>query len=132
MRAERGERKAELMAQTTLYRRHGGMVRKALDQCHGGKGAIDWTCVLGGSELAGRHLRFIHDDVLPPGVSSGAHRHEHDEEYYLILAGTGVMTLDDQALPVQAGDITAVFPGGRHGLENTGSEDLRVLVIGIA
>lgn len=120
------------MAQTTLCRRHDDMVRKALDQCHGGKGAIDWTSVLGGGELAGRHLRFLHDDVLPPGVSIGVHRHEHDEEYYLILAGTGLMTLDDQALPVQAGDLTAVFPGGRHGLENTGTEDLRVLVIGIA
>lgn len=29
------------------------------------------------------------------------------------------------------GDITALFPGGVHGLENTGNEDLRIIVISV-
>jgi len=35
-------------------------------------------------------------------------------------------------MDVAAGDITAVFPGGKHSLENTGSVDLRILVISVS
>ena len=77
------------------------------------------------------HLGFTHDDILPPGVSIGIHRHEKDEEYYDNISGCGVMTLDDKQFEVKAGDITAIFPGGSHGLVNNGTEDLRIMVIGI-
>jgi mannose-6-phosphate isomerase-like protein (cupin superfamily) len=88
--------------------------------------------VLGGEDLPGRHLRFLHDDVLPPGTSIGVHRHQDDEEYYYILEGQGIMTLNGQQLPVGPGDITAVFPGGEHGLENAGTSSLRVLVFSVS
>jgi mannose-6-phosphate isomerase-like protein (cupin superfamily) len=94
-------------------------------------GALDWTEVLSGNETRGRKLHFIHDDTLAPGVSIGIHPHETEEEYYLILSGTGVMTLDGERYDVASGDVTAIFPGGSHGLENTGDTDLRVLVIGL-
>jgi uncharacterized cupin superfamily protein len=119
------------MTKTTLLKRRAAMVREPLPQCHGGAGALDWTTVLGGEELRGRHLNYIHDDILPPGASIGVHRHEHDEEYYYFVAGRGVMTLgvDGERCDVQAGDITAVYPGGEHGLENNSNADLRVIVI---
>ncbi len=56
-------------------------------------------------------------------------RRADDEEYYYIVSGQGVMTLDDEEFEVRAGDITAVFPGGRHALRNTGTTDLRFIVI---
>ena len=39
------------------------------------------------------------------------------------------MTLDGERFEVEAGDITAVYPGGTHGLENNSDEDLRILVV---
>ena len=39
-----------------------------------------------------------------------------------------MMHLDGTDHPVSAGDITAVYPGGTHGLINNGDEDLRVIV----
>jgi len=77
----------------------------------------------------GGHLKFVHDDVLAPGVSIGLHTHIDDEEYYYILEGRGVMTLDGERFEVQAGDITAVYPGGEHWLENTSDADLRMIVV---
>jgi mannose-6-phosphate isomerase-like protein (cupin superfamily) len=117
---------------STLLKSRAAMPSRPLEHCHDGVGTIDWIEVLGGRDVPGRHLRFMHDDILPPGTSIGIHRHEDDEEYYYILSGHGVMTLDGQRHEVGPGDITAVFPGGEHGLENNGEEPLRILVISVA
>jgi mannose-6-phosphate isomerase-like protein (cupin superfamily) len=121
----------QAMQETTLIRRRSEMPRSPLPNCHDGQGALDWTVVLDGQQTRGRQLHFIHDDILPPGASIGVHRHDTDEEYYFILSGTGVMTLDGIAYDVGPGDITAIFPGGEHGLKNYSEEDLRVIVIGL-
>ena len=120
------------MTATTTIKRRAQMHQGPLPECHGGQGALDWTSVLAGEDLQGKHLRFFHDDVLAPGVSIGVHRHEDDEEYYYIVSGSGTMTLDGERFPVEAGDITAVYPGGEHGLENDGDEDLRIIVISVS
>ncbi len=120
------------MAGTTLIKKRDEMARAPLPECHGGEGALDWTRVLDGRETQGRHVNFIHDDILPPGVSIGVHRHEDDEEYYYVVSGTGAMTLDGQRHEVGPGDITAVYPGGEHGLENTSDADMRILVISVS
>ena len=44
-------------------------------------------------DLPERRLRFVHDDVLKPGVSIGTHTHSEDEEYYYIISGSGMMHL---------------------------------------
>ncbi len=120
------------MPPTTLIKRRADMERKPLEKCHDGLGALDWTNVLAGSDLPQRRLRFVHDNRLAPGVSIGVHAHTDDEEYYLILSGTGRMTLDGRAHDVGPGDITAVFPGGSHGLENTGTTDMHLIVFSVA
>lgn len=120
------------MSSTTFIKYQTEMQREPLPNCHTGTGVLDWTNVLDPKDLPGKHLKFIHDDILPPGASVGVHRHEHDEEYYYIISGAGLMTLDDQQFTVKAGDITAVYPGGCHGLANTGTENLRIIVISVA
>jgi len=117
---------------TTLIKRRKIMKRGHLTNCHGGLGNLDLTVVFDREELMGRHLNFIHDDVLAPGVSVGVHQHEGDEEYYYFLSGRGVMILDGKRYEVSAGDITAVYPGGSHGLENNAAENLRFLVISVS
>ena len=119
------------MTSTTLIKTRATMPQGPLDQCHGGKGTLAWIGVLGREDLPGRQVNFVHDDVLAPGVSIGLHPHTEDEEYYYIISGQGTMTLDEQRFEVSAGDITAVFPGGRHALENTGTADLRLLVFSV-
>ena len=119
-------------SKNVLLKTRAQMPRKSLQGCHDGNGVLDWVGVLGSDDLEGRRLNFLHDDVLPPGVSIGLHKHSADEEYYYIVSGQGVMTLDDKCFEVSAGDVTGVFPGGAHALENTGAEDLRVIVISLS
>jgi len=108
------------------------MLRRVRDQLHDGAGRIDQVVLLDGETIPGRTLNFIFENTLPPGASIGEHDHVGgDEECYLILSGNGTMMLDGEQRPVGPGDIAAVFRGGRHGLENTGSEDMRLLVISV-
>lgn len=119
------------MGQTTLIKKKKDMLHKPFPRCHDGVGDLDFTEVLRGGDSPGKRIRFMHDDVLKPGVSIGVHAHSGDEEYYYVVAGRGVMTLDGQRHEIEAGDVAAVFPGGSHGLENTGGEDLRIIVVSV-
>lgn len=60
------------------------------------------------------------------GESLKAHRHSEPENYYT-LSGRGVVTVEDQAIAVEAG--TAIYiPGhAEHQIENIEAEDLLIL-----
>lgn len=118
-----------MKSKTSGLKKSNEMLRQPLPRCHAGKGDLDWSSVLDDKDLQGRTLKYWHDDILPPGVSIGLHQHKDDEEYYYILSGEGTMTLDDKTFTVRERDIAAVFPGGCHGLENTGSEPMRIIVV---
>ncbi len=117
--------------QTTFLKRKSSMPIGDLDPCHDGNGAIHWIGVLDDNDPGGGSVHFIHDDVLPPNTSIGVHTHGNDQEYYYIVSGNGVMTLDGKEHDVAAGDITAVLPGGSHGLANRSANDLRIIVISV-
>jgi mannose-6-phosphate isomerase-like protein (cupin superfamily) len=68
--------------------------------------------------------------TLAPGDSIGSHRHEDNEDSYIIMLGQGEFT--DSAgvkTPVDEGDITIARPGQSHGLANTGTVPLLFLDI---
>jgi uncharacterized cupin superfamily protein len=119
------------MPKTTMLIRRGDMHHGPLERCHGGEGALDFTSVLDGKTAGSPHVNFLHHDILSPGVSIGVHTHEDDTEYYYIIDGRGTMTLDGETHRVEAGDITAVFPGGSHGLVNDSDAPLRIIVLSV-
>ena len=65
--------------------------------------------------------------ILKPGSGIGYHVQQEDEIYY-VLSGRGVMTLDGK--PVEVGPGTAVLTrtGSSHGLKQTGTEDLVIII----
>ncbi|UCG67215.1 MAG: cupin domain-containing protein [Deltaproteobacteria bacterium] len=120
------------MRRTSIFRKASETKQLPLRECHGGQGVVDWTDVLSGSFVEGRRLNFLHDDILKPGVTIGIHTHKSDEEYYYILSGHGIMTLDGETHQVGPGDIAAVFPGGSHGLMNDSKDDMRIIVLSVS
>jgi len=95
---------------------------------HGGAGTILFRRLAGAGELAGA-CNFIDLAIVPPGCSIGRHRHAPDEEeFYLVLAGSGWMWRDGREHRVSAGDLIRNPPGGAHGLNNDGEHDLRLFV----
>jgi mannose-6-phosphate isomerase-like protein (cupin superfamily) len=75
---------------------------------------------------------FIDLVTVPPGCSIGDHDHGDNEERYVILSGSGTMTMDGAGLAVSAGDVLVNRRFGRHGLCNTSAEELRLLVFQVS
>lgn len=91
--------------------------------------------VLFGEAFTGRDFvgqwDFVEYVTVPVGSAIPVHPHEQDEELYFIFQGEGILTLDDQRLEVRAGDLAACRKGSSHGLQNTSSQEIRLLVVGI-
>ena len=105
------------------------MTRGEIENCHDGKGKL--TCVTLFAEY-GREdpgLKFAHEDVLEPGASIGAHRHEGDDELYIILDGHGTARIDGEEVPVERGDALLTRSGHSHALVNSYDGDMRLLVV---
>ena len=65
--------------------------------------------------------------AFKPGSGVGYHEQQEDEVYY-VLSGRGVMTLDDKPVEITPGTAVLTRPGSSHGLKQTGSDDLVVLI----
>lgn len=74
----------------------------------------------------------VHVIEVQPGHDSTEHHvHYHEDECVYILAGTGTAYIGEDAVGVGPGDFIGYRKGGlAHSLTNTGSDVLRVLVIG--
>ncbi len=95
---------------------------------HGGRGHIGVHRLFGAADVDGG-CNFVDTAVLPPGTSIGRHRHAPtEEEYYLVLRGSGTMYRDGEEFRVASGDLVRNGPGGEHGLENDGDEPLELFV----
>jgi len=68
--------------------------------------------------------------TLEPGDAVGMHRHETNEDAYVILSGEGVFVdTDGKEYQVRAGDTTIARKGQSHALRNTGKVPLKFLDI---
>ena len=65
--------------------------------------------------------------AFKPGSAIGYHEQKEDEIYY-VLSGHGVMTVDGKSFDVGPGDGVLTRPGSSHGLKQTGTEDLVILI----
>jgi mannose-6-phosphate isomerase-like protein (cupin superfamily) len=68
----------------------------------------------GGEELADWGVGRA---VVEPGGATEAHAHE-EHEIFVITAGQGVMTIDDEQRPVRSGQAVLIPVGSRHHLTN--------------
>jgi mannose-6-phosphate isomerase-like protein (cupin superfamily) len=65
--------------------------------------------------------------ALKPGSGIGYHE-QHEDEIYYVLSGTGQMTIDGKSFEVTPGTAVLTRPGSSHGLKQTGTEDLVILI----
>ena len=74
------------------------------------------------------NLRLIfRKRALKPGSAIGYHEQKEDEIYY-VVSGHGVMTLDGKTVEVGPGTAILTRPGSSHGLKQTGTEDLVIMI----
>ncbi len=89
------------------------------------RGAVAWKDLLGGQGPGGPNM-VMGVARVRCGESLKAHRHSEPENYYT-LSGRGVVTVEGQAIAVEAG--TAIYiPGdAEHQIDNSETEDLLIL-----
>jgi uncharacterized cupin superfamily protein len=68
--------------------------------------------------------------VLGPGARSRVHRHEHQEEVYLVLEGTLTLVLEDEEHELGEGELARVAPDVRRQLVNRRRTRLALLALG--
>ncbi len=99
---------------------------------HGGVGEISFARLADSDTLSGA-CNFIDVAVLPPGVSIGHHCHSpNEEEFYLILEGSGRMDRNGESFRVPPGDLIRNPPGGCHSPVNDGDNPIKIFVFEVA
>ena len=95
---------------------------------HGGKGECGIRMVWDQQDFR-NNWGFLAHVLLPAGVSIGYHRHDLMEETYVVINGSGRMTVDDETEVVYEGAVIPNRIGGSHGIYNQG--DLEMLVVAV-
>ena len=65
--------------------------------------------------------------TVHPGQTTWNHRLTGASEVYYIIQGQGVMHIDGEECPVEAGAAVYIPPGSRQFIRNTGEEELRFI-----
>jgi len=95
---------------------------------HGGRGVIQWKRFVTGLMLHAEWDSFEHNR-LEVGGAVGEHVHSRTEEIYYIVAGRGLMHLNEITQEVGPGDLIMTPLNGRHSIENIGTTDLEFIVV---
>ena len=111
----------------------GRLDRQALKytQSHRGKGDVGSRLIWHPQDFRSNFYCLAHC-LLPPDTSIGYHRHDSIEECYIIIAGSGRMTVDDETEEVRQWDIIPNKLKGSHGLYNHTQENLELLVVAVS
>lgn len=104
---------------------------RPMENFHGGKGTVMYRRTLQ-PEVFTTNWSFVDHLVLPPGTSTGKIRHPSVEKLFYVLNGSGTVTVDGESATFGKDDALAVLLNDVHSLENNGTADLELIIVGAA
>lgn len=87
---------------------------------------VSYTLV--GASAGAKNLS-IHLNVLRPNTTGPLHYHQDAEDVYIVLAGTGVVRVEDDEYLVGPDQTMFIPPGIRHSVSNPGPGLLKLIEI---
>lgn len=119
-----------------MYARFDRALLRKVDSMSGGKGTVLYRRALD-TPIFHSPWAYVDHLLLPPGTSVGPHLHREVGEFYYVMAGEGEVTVSAQGLGVETvkirqDDAVPIHLGDVHSFENTGTEPLEFLVIGVS
>ncbi len=74
---------------------------------------------------------YVNIDTLPPGTFSAKyHAHSKQEEFFIVLSGSGILRMNGEDILVKVGDFIFKKCGDIHQFFNSGTAPLQILDIG--
>jgi len=92
------------------------------ENMRGGEGVVSLTHLVPQDRL--HHMRLVARIEIPVGGSIGAHHHDAEVEYYIILDGEGEVEENGQVTRVSFGDVVITGPNEGHAIRNVGEKPL--------
>ncbi|RLB03283.1 MAG: hypothetical protein DRG83_07265 [Deltaproteobacteria bacterium] len=91
-------------------------------------GGGSWAKELLTEKTVGTQKAMLAVSVFKPGTGTAARIHEEEELCY-ILQGTGVIECEQEKVEVRKGMAVFIPKGVKHGVKNTGNEDLSMVYV---
>jgi mannose-6-phosphate isomerase-like protein (cupin superfamily) len=111
------------------------MIRKATemkmevrDKMRGGPGSVTIRHYFEKGEFTS-NTRLCARLTLPPGAGIGQHRHDGEDEVYIVIRGMGILDDGKTQTRIGPGDAVLTGNGGSHAVTNNGHEDLEMIAV---
>ena len=101
------------------------------EEDHDGNGSIIFRRLFIQQDFRSQ-VDFVDFTIIPPGSSIGYHEHCDNEEMYLIVSGSPLMTVDGEQRRLSKGSVAVVRSGQRHGLVNDTKDDIEIFVVQVS
>ena len=101
------------------------------EKYHGGQGTVRYRRALDPTVFL-TNWSYMDHLVITPGATDGLHRHPDLEEIYYVISGDGEVKVNSETAAIHKGDAVPVFKDEAHAFANNGTQDLELMIIGIA
>lgn len=109
-----------------MLKRSDELNRDVINNLMEGEGAVNRTHLLEGEDLH-EHGRLYAKHLLEPGHSIGFHKHEGEQEAYIILKGRASYNDNGNLVEIGEGDFTLCRSGEGHSIKNIGKDNLEFI-----
>jgi mannose-6-phosphate isomerase-like protein (cupin superfamily) len=93
-----------------------------------GRSKAQMTIKISQADHGIENLSFCTEDIVP-GRKIRVHKHLENDEVVFIQSGAGIFTLGEKTIDVKTGTVVFVPRGVWHGLENSGTENIRMVFL---